>query len=468
MRKTCCIIFTIVFLLCSACGADKSVFASSVDSEAMFGCASSAEMSEIQKAENDIQNEVVTLTLAVPGIEIGDNEYIEDNMWSEVIAEFNKAQSKIQIETCVYPGDDTQLRLELISGEGPDLILTGAFGNAQVLTAMGALVDLYPYLDKDNEISRDSFLNLEILELDGKLTRVSSKYYISTYYGTQDAYGDEPGWTLEECMATLKSAESPQAVLGNITGSGFVADLIGAYAAKYVDYEKAECNFSTDEFRAILEVAKAINLNGEDVDVYATQTQTQQEFFATYPNVIYPARIAGVSGFTTFLNVNAGIPVNLMGLPCEVGNGAKAAFLQPISVCEYTQNGEECWEFIKYFLTNKELCEDTNYFPVYEVHLKKQIEDAISEQVIRSQESPQLLLSAAALGDTVTPEFTLEEAELLYYLLYEAPTLYGYDPVVSPITLEEVEEYLNGNKSQDDVISIIENRLTIYLSEIGA
>lgn len=466
MRKVYCILFTIILLLCSACSANKNVSISSIVSEGVID--SYVESSENSKEKNDRQNEVVTLTLAVPGIEIGDNEYMEDNLWSEVIDEFNKSQSKIQIETCMYPNDDTQLRLELISGEGPDLILTGAFGNAQVLTAMGALVDLYPYLDKDSEISRDSFLNLEILELDGKLTQVSSKYYISTYYGTQDAYGDEPGWTLAECLDTIINAESPQNILGNITGNSFIASLIGAYAVKYVNYEKAECNFSTDEFRTILEVAKAINLNGEDVDVYTTQTQTQQEFFATYPDVIYPTRIAGVSEFTTFLNVNAGIPVNLMGLPCDEGNGAKAAFLQPVSVCAYTKNMEACWEFIKYFLTNEKICEDTNYFPVYEVHLKKQIEDAISEQVIRSQESPQSLLSAAALGDTVTPEFTLEEAELLKYLLYESPTLYGYDPVVSPIVLEEVEVYLSGNKTQEEVISIIENRLTIYLSEIGA
>lgn len=463
MKKIILIVLCILLLLCSGCGQEEiraSVPEAAMESEVLEEAA--APVSD----EITPEPETVTLTLAVLGYEMEAGVYTNDYMWAEMISEFNASQSAIQIETKLYQNDDTQLRMELISGEGPDLIATGSFSNAQVLTAMGALVDLYPYLENDPELSREDFLNLDLLELDGKLTQVTPKYYLTSYYGTQDAYGEGAGWTFEECLARIGAADTPQDILGNATGSSFVASFIADYATKNVNYGNATCSFDTDEFRAILEIAKAINMEGEDTNVYATQTQTQQEFFEVYPDVIYPCRISGVSEFTTFLNTNAGIPVNIIGMPCEEGNGAKAAFPEPISVCTFTDYPEACWEFIRYFLTNEAIGEDTEYFPVYIPLLEQQIQDAIVEKVVRNQENPQSLMAASALGSKVTPKFTAEEAEILRELLYGGPTLYGYNPVVTPIVLEEIEGYLSGDKSMDDVIAVIENRVKIYLSEI--
>lgn len=463
MKKMIALMLGMLFLLCAGCHQEEVVSSGPYTDEKQ-------EVS--QESETDIpqetalEPEIVTLTFAVLGYEMEEGIFTEDSFWAESISEFNTSQSSVQIETKMYQKDDTQLRMELISGEGPDLIATGSFSNVQVLTAMGALVDLYPYLDNDPELSREDFLNLDLLELDGKLTQVAPKYYITSYYGTQMAYGEGSGWTFEECLDRIKSADTPQDILGNATGSSFIANFIADYASEHVNYENAECDFDTEEFRAILEVAKAINMNSDDPNVYATQTQTQQEFFEVYPNVIYPCRISGVSEFTTFLNTNAGIPVNIIGMPCEAGNGAKAAFPQPISVCAFTKYPDACWEFIRFFLTNESIMDDTEHFPVYIPLLEQQIEDAIVEKVVRNQENPQSLMAAAALGSTVTPKFTAEEAEILRELLYGGPTLYGYNPVVTPIVLEEVETYLSGDKSMDDVIRLIENRVSIYLSEI--
>lgn len=412
------------------------------------------------------ESEPVTLTIAVPGYESEPGIYSTSFIWEDEIAAFHEAQSEIRIETVIYPNDDTQLRLELISGEGPDLICTGEFGNLEVLTAMGCLVDLYPYLEQDADITKGDLWNIELLELDGKLVQIAPEFYLTTHYGTQDAYGEEPGWTLEECLARLESAESPQDILGNITGKAFVANFIRDYAKTHVDYENALCDFNTEEFRAILEVAKAIDFISDDPNVYSTLTQTQQEFFTVYPEVIYPCRISGLSEFTSFLNTTAGIPINLMGMPTSEGNGAYAAFPQPISVCSFTEHPQECWEFLKYLITNEYLLEDTTVFPLYLPYLETQIEDAIVEKVSRSQENPQSMLSSVALGQTVTPKFTEEEAELLHYLLDGGPSLYGYDPVVSPIVFEELEGYLLGQRTAEETIDLIENRVRIYLSEI--
>lgn len=463
MKKMIAFVLGIILMLCAGCHEKEAV--SSV-SQTVEKSELSEESATVVPQEITPEPEPITLTLAVLGYEMEEDVYTEDNFWAETISEFNTSQSAIQVETKMYQKDDTELRMELISGEGPDLIATGSFGNVQVLTAMGALVDIYPYLDNDPELGREDFLNLELLELDGKLTQVAPKYYITSYYGTQLAYGEESGWTFEECMERITSADTPQDILGNTTGSSFIASFISDYASEHVNYENAECSFDTEEFRAILEVAKAINMESDDPIVYATQTQTQQEFFAVYPNVIYPCRISGVSEFTTFLNTNAGIPVNIIGMPCKEGNGAKAAFPQPISVCSFTKYPDACWEFIRFFLTNESIGDDTEYFPVYIPLLEQQIEDAIVDKVVRNQDNPQSLMAAAALGSTVAPKFTEDEAEMLWELLYGEPTLYGYNPVVTPIVLEEVETYLSGEKTMDDVIRIIENRVRIYLSEI--
>lgn len=419
-----------------------------------------------QSASQPQQEASVTLSLGVQGDEIAPGEYEENNFYKDTISDFQETYPESLIETRVYPADDTGLLLELTAGTGPDLILTGSFDNAGPLTGVGALVDLYPWLDEDADLSRDAFMNLSLLEIDGKLTRVSPQYYITTYYGTQDAYGEEMGWTLDVCLARIADAQRPEDILGNITGSSFVATMIASYASKYVNYEDATCTFDTEEFRTILDIAASIQRTGDDPDVYTEDTQTTQEFFTAYPEVVYPCRIAGVSEFTTFLNTTAGISVNFMSMPSQEGNGAQAAFLQPLSVCSFTDHPEECWQFVKYFLINDNVLEDTSYFPVYLPYLQQQIQNALVDSVDRREESSQSLMIAAAINGSITPEFTASEAKLLWYLLSENPSLYGYDPVVSPVVLEELEGYLSGNTPQDQVISIIESRLKIYLSEI--
>ena len=159
--------------------------------------------------------EKTVLTLAV--------DYLDWDLRRELV-HFNRTNGTTRIEVLDYSeyndyekdygengsGEDsglTKLRTEILAGNLPDIIALTGMPTRQ-LAAKGLLMDLYPLLDADPELSReDIFPNvLKAMETDGKLSFVTSSFYIYTCVGARAVVGDTPGWTyaqLNEAMATM-------------------------------------------------------------------------------------------------------------------------------------------------------------------------------------------------------------------------------------------------------------------------
>lgn len=216
------------------------------------GCSSQDAVSTPPPLTADIQNEVeqgdsaistitavepTRLTLAVPTSEMAGNIY------TDAIAAFNDSNGQYYIELKDYGEDDSALRMELLSGTGPDMIMAGAFGDEELLTGKGYLTDLYAYMDIDPDVDRESFTNLNLLELEGKLTYVSPCYQIETYFGSKETYGEQFHWTPDEFLEKLDQAASPQEITGNLTSMNFLRIMLPAYTKEYVSYTDVSCNF---------------------------------------------------------------------------------------------------------------------------------------------------------------------------------------------------------------------------------
>lgn len=242
--------------------------------------------------------------------------------------------------------------------------------------------------------------------------------------------------------------------------------MLRSYTQGHINYTSATCDFQTPEFEKILAISREINLMEEDPNVFDSAGYTYAELFANYPQVIYPATITGITGFSNLMDELSGVPVTFVGLPAEQGNGGMLRFVPSISICAFSEHPDDCWEFVKYLLTVDVMQQRDGQFPVYTATLETQIDAAISEsQQSATNKDSQTLLGSKANGETQTAAISEDEAKLLRQLIFGGPAITEYDSVLTPIVCEEAEAYLSGEKSLGDVIALIENRVQIYLAE---
>lgn len=406
------------------------------------------------------EGETVELRMAV------DSVLYEGSYYDALIEGFEQ-QSNVAIIKVDYGEDESKLMLELAAGDSPDLIIS--FSNDGILTEKNALMDVYPYLDEDSDISRDDFTNLDMLGYGDQLTRVSPGYNINVTFGLTKTYGgiERSEWTVEKFLNTLENAKNPLELTANSTGENFLLNYTLSYAAEHVSYKDATCNYETDTFVALLNAAAQVDA------AYAADAggsgDTYSELFEESPELLDQTQIQGVAGYTILRQELVGCPVTFLGYPTGNGGKMQAMFVTPVSGCAGTTYPNEVWSFLKYVLTADSVCKDTTIFPVYTKALEQQISDAVANYEADTPRNTQMGFQEA-LGKMIDLEsletgFSQEGAELLKTLLYSDSMYNGYDGVITPIIQEETEALFSGDKTAEETAALIQNRVSIYLAE---
>ncbi|MCM1302593.1 MAG: hypothetical protein NC305_10285 [Lachnospiraceae bacterium] len=96
-----------------------------------------------------------------------------------------------------------RLRVEIIAGNAPDLLVcTDDYFN----TDSYMFEDLYPYIDADRELDRDSFLPnlLEALSCNGELHQLWTNAQVWTVFARAADVGDDSGFTVSDYMRMVE------------------------------------------------------------------------------------------------------------------------------------------------------------------------------------------------------------------------------------------------------------------------
>ncbi|MDE5748465.1 MAG: hypothetical protein K2I21_12940, partial [Acetatifactor sp.] len=186
----------------------------------------------------------------------------ESNM-EELVRRYNRQSRKYRV--VVLPPDkeistsqESQellgvMELQLLRGEGPDIIEVKGL-DVSNLAAKGAFEDLTDYYKSSERVKAEDILESvrEANTVMGKNVLVFPCFRMDTMYSREDI--DVKEWT------PLRFLELMQGDGRNMSGGGasrlytFLYYCMGVKTADYfIDYEKKECHFDSDEFRQILE-----------------------------------------------------------------------------------------------------------------------------------------------------------------------------------------------------------------------
>lgn len=473
MKKTLLILMTSLFALTS-CSSSSSVEIGTGQSQIIIeDPATGSDNSNKKKAD-------IILTYAAT-----------TNMSSaekNLISEFNMADNgfKINVKTyednVKYIGDseDGEMRIasqdsinarnieimnDIISGE-IDIISDCSFGTDlfENLMGKGAFVDLYSFMEKDDEIN-SSTLNTHVLELhetDGKLYMMPYLFKIDTLCGKTEYVGTKENQTLDEFIANWESMPEGSMICGHDTKSYVYMNVLRNQMFSFVDYANAEVSFDSPEFIKLLEFCNTFYNDDGDYHERAWNAV----------NMVERAQISGFDSFHLYIRKD---DVTFVGYPSEDGKGSyidSTGYRLAINSAVSKERQKGAWEFLRmaageeYQLSiwnitdEKSLMQGEMGFPV---NLNAYNEAA--KRTMNGEYYPDVR-SFSGVEENVG-QITEDELKRCtdYINNVQAITTVIDRDILFDVIESEIYAYFDGAQSAETAAEMLQNRLSIYVSE---
>ena len=422
----------------------------------------------------------------------------DSNIQEDVVA-FNKANTAYRIELKTYLdynnmseadwenydqflSDATTRMINDITGkDAPDIIsLSNGSISMATLANKGALEELTPYLEKAG-YSEDDFIAgvVNSYKLDGNLYTLPERFTVQTTMADSAIVGEEEGWTLQEALEVIKNLPEGMSFSEYDTQEYFIRKCLMYGYTNFIDEQNASCNFDSDEFKAILEMAKTFP---KEYD-YSGETPATPILIQNGEVLTIEAGISSLEEVQVCLAYFGDkITPTFIGYPGVAGNGALlGSYGATYAVCSKSDNKDIAAEFIIEKITKPYEADNWRSwgFPSLKTELDAYITEQITVEYIKD-ENGELILDEE--GNPI-PEngggsmgwgdwwyeyrpCTQEDADVLLALVDGIEGIYtNSNNTLFSMIMEEVGPFLNGQKTADEVAAVIQNRISLYLME---
>ena len=247
---------------------------------------------------------------------------------SKRIEEYNMTNSEYRIDIKNYGNDQTDISDAfdklIMSGDVPDVLMTESDFNIQKYIKNGLFADLSLYIDSDTEIKTENYWKslFDLSTYDSKMYQI-----IPYFYGKSIISDKDKNIEINDLKSFNEYVQE-----GNISGQGYVEDMIEMLLASYCDsnIDPKECKyeFDTELFKQTLETIRVLNKKNQDLN-------NSLDFDNIYN-----------SG--TFTNKDKDIIFN--GIPSDKDSDVYINKYFGISISEKSKYKDEIWKFIREFL----------------------------------------------------------------------------------------------------------------------
>lgn len=396
----------------------------------------------------------------------------------DAIDAFNQSHTDMQIEVRDYYSENPEeakqnrerLMVEIAAGKVPDII---DMGNAYAgmlpyrsLAQKGFLENLWPYIEGDPELGRESLMEapLKAAEVDGGLYMVFDSVRIQTLFGAEGVVGDRTSWSLQDLQDVFASMPADSTILEFYTDKATLCSKIFPMVLDaYVDWETGKCSFDSAGFRGVLEfissfpdespwtdssVEKAISAELTERVLSGRQMLISVLILSAQEIQHYDALLGGRCS-------PVGYPVEDGSVgSCFVPAGTKLAMS---SVC---RNKDAAWEFIRQYLLPQgrggiDLCSS---IPVNLADYNKAInymKRAANKHQFRFWDSPAIEI----------PRLSEEDAQRFTEFFNSVDKIRICNDTIYDLVVEQCGPYFAGDKTLDDTIRLLNNRVGLYVNE---
>jgi ABC-type glycerol-3-phosphate transport system substrate-binding protein len=386
----------------------------------------------------------------------------ETRILSDAAIRFNSENTDYRVEITTMD-DETAFLTQLTTGDVPDMFYFAStyprsiFMDARTLADKGYLLDMYTLLEGDADYPKEAFVQ-NILQAgesaDGGLYQFPLAFGVDVGAVSQSVVGNITAWTPTECLAYLQSIDFPGYILGTEWSQDTVlASLVTRNWDSLVDRETGTCHFDSEEFKAILQLAK--DYAPEIAEKTKNPIVNIQEQTQLYLNNSSLYCIAAIE----YVNEMVGDPVYI-GYPSMDGGGNVVIYDKSFAISSSTEYPEAVWEFAKY-LFDEQYGELLCAFPVVQSQLDDYLENATETYAMGEGDMD---TDPYAYSIEVT-ELTEENREAVRTLIDRLDKLYYMDGTLLSMVSEIAQEYFAGQKTLDEAANAIQSRAVLYGSE---
>lgn len=366
------------------------------------------------------------------------------------IVDFNKSHSNIKVRLNTYGTEsDSEIRFnrmlnDLNSNQKIDIIMTGT-DRFEILAEKGLLEELDSYMQTSGLADKLITSVINAYKIEGKSYVIPDRFCVDTVLGRKSLFAEERTYTLKEVLDIAKNNENP---------------LYCENAQNDILFNFFVLNDSTERVQSIL--------NNEFEDIILCVQKAPAEYAPYDKDALLEKVVLDQKFYMDFALFRAGHneEFSIVGYPCEeqceTGAMFETEYLYAIST--KSENKDEAWQFIQALLEDEKQKEISNDFPI-----KKEIfEEKLYDCMDRTGKEPKVMVLA---GDTQI-EASLEvidiaDVERMKQLVYSTNQYYKMDKTLYNIITEETGAYYAGQKKLEDVIEIIQNRISTYFEEKG-
>lgn len=410
----------------------------------------------LEKAPSELLPERTILKYATLGI----SQDIEAK-----VLEFNKTHTDKKIQILDYSVYDTvsdpygginKLNLDIITGEIPDIIdFCGVPIDNFIVNDL--LEDLYPYLNKDSDITVDDFLPsiINVLDVEGALYQIPYNFYLVIAAGDSEVVGTKKGWSFDDLYKFMDENEQYQSVFHPAyTQIDFLKYLIRLDPDKLINRTENTCSFDSEEFIKLLEFTKKYFATGDEI-VYYNQSQKEPISQDDYPLILDGYyTVEDILMLIDDLNSNA----NFIGFPVEEGVGNAFVIRANFGITNTSEHKDIAWEFIRGFFLEAYDAGNSFFFPATMSDLEKEVSNTIEQ--IDLNEDVEYRFKTTATNIQIN-----EQIGLFWELLLSIDREWYLDHSLMEIIIEEANAYFYDDKPVEEVAKIIQDRVQTMLSE---
>lgn len=338
--------------------------------------------------------------------------------------------------------------MEIGAGKGADLIYGGASQNLSALLEKDALEDLAPYLKRAG-IHREDYFPAAFLQ--GKdpntICGIVPQILPSSLWISSAVLGAEEDPNIESVINALYDYPGKGSVYYGLPQSALLwlflngtQDFWGA-----VDFKRGTCDFDTELFRKILEVAKR----------YGSQA------YRDSPELLGDRFLVPLGAFETKSELEAQGKAAI-GFFFDDGVYAQISPDDILAINADSPYKEGCWEFFAFLLQEETQQANPEYsLPSSLPTNRKAFAARQTDLLERSGTREDVTLSYGILYDTCTEEDAAEQLEIMETVHF----LPLHTQAVLNIIYDEAKDYFDGLKPAELIIENINNRVQLYLNE---
>ena len=348
-----------------------------------------------------------------------------------------------------------QTSIQLATGKGPDILFGEKVLGDNVIDIIekGILEDLKPYMESTGVREEDYF------PLAFSAWRTGEEIYgicFDTVMEVQEGDGNVIGADIRETVENLLEIPDKRAYMSGVDSQELLRIFLKGSETLWgmVDWETGTCDFEGDLLKEILEAAKKFGAAPEN----QYPCVAKKEYYQTFYHASSPSELDKRG-------------LRLAGWMFDDGIYGADKFGEIIAINSHSAQKEGAWEFLD-FLLKEEAQKDCFNIPLR----RETFQEWINEQLARSSEERHVYIDGE---NRITGEWEeiarygkedrefLEKEKIPYFekMLEEARHLPIRPVPVIDIICEEAEQYFNGSKSVEEVVSVIENRVNLYLNE---